>query len=101
MSFQGSGGLALHGSVVSQVDAKSGRAGVVLVHGAGTGTPREKLLGEAVAFARQGLSVLIYDKRSEGYSLFERSYSQLADDALGAHGSRVVRPAEHAEGEWQ
>ncbi|MEU6778014.1 alpha/beta hydrolase [Nonomuraea angiospora] len=74
----------LHGSVISPVRARSGRAGVVLVHGAGTGTKRGKLLGEAVAFARQGLSVLIYDKRSEGYSLFERSYSQLADDALGA-----------------
>ncbi|MER6001113.1 alpha/beta hydrolase [Nonomuraea angiospora] len=84
VSFQGSGGLVLHGSVISPVRAQSGRAGVVLVHGAGTGTKRNKLLGEAVAFARQGLSVLIYDKRSEGYSLFERSYSQLADDALGA-----------------
>ncbi|MBB5777311.1 alpha/beta hydrolase family protein [Nonomuraea jabiensis] len=86
VSFQGSGGLVLHGSVISPAGARarSGRAGVVLVHGAGTGTKRDKLLGEAVAFARQGLSVLIYDKRSEGYSLFERSYSQLADDALGA-----------------
>ncbi|MGW0194968.1 alpha/beta hydrolase family protein [Nonomuraea sp. NPDC003201] len=84
VSFRGSGGLVLHGSVISPVQARSGRAGVVLVHGAGTGMKRNKLLGEAVAFARQGLSVLIYDKRSEGYSLFERSYSQLADDALGA-----------------
>ncbi|MEU1721779.1 prolyl oligopeptidase family serine peptidase [Nonomuraea sp. NPDC005692] len=56
----------------------------MLVHGAGTGTRREKLLGEAVAFARQGLTVLIYDKRSAGYSLFHRSYAQLAEDALGA-----------------
>ncbi|MFI7113734.1 alpha/beta hydrolase family protein [Nonomuraea sp. NPDC050227] len=56
----------------------------MLVHGAGTGTSREKLLGEAVAFARQGLTVLIYDKRSVNYSLFHRSYAQLADDALGA-----------------
>ncbi|GAA3526939.1 alpha/beta hydrolase [Nonomuraea rosea] len=92
VSFPGSGGLVLHGSVVSPVGAKSGRPGVVLVHGAGTGTPREKLLGEAVAFARQGLSVLIYDKRSEGYSLFKRSYSQLADDALGAVGALRKQP---------
>jgi uncharacterized protein len=42
------------------------------------------LLEEATAFARQGLSVLIYDKRSIGYSLSQRSYAQLADDALGA-----------------
>ncbi|TMR89161.1 alpha/beta hydrolase [Nonomuraea basaltis] len=84
VSFRGGGNLVLHGSVISPARAGSGRSGVVLVHGAGAGTPREKLLGEAVAFARQGLSVLIYDKRSEGYSLFERSYAQLADDALGA-----------------
>jgi len=60
------------------------RPGVVLVHGSGAGTPRTKLLEEATAFARQGLAVLIYDKRSAGYSGFQRSYSQLADDALGA-----------------
>ncbi|MEV4110552.1 alpha/beta hydrolase [Nonomuraea sp. NPDC049695] len=87
VSFRGGGGLLLHGSVISPVRARSGRAGVVLVHGAGTGTKREKLLAEAVAFARQGMSVLVYDKRSEGYSLFKRSYSQLADDALGAVGT--------------
>ncbi|MGW4791738.1 alpha/beta hydrolase family protein [Nonomuraea sp. NPDC004297] len=84
VSFRGGGNLLLHGSVISPARAEGGRPGVVLVHGAGTGTPREKLLGEAVAFARQGMSVLVHDKRSEGYSLFDRSYGQLADDALGA-----------------
>ncbi|HUR02094.1 MAG TPA: prolyl oligopeptidase family serine peptidase [Nonomuraea sp.] len=43
-------------------------------------------------FARRGLSVLIYDKRSEGYSLFNRSYSQLADDALGAVAALRTQP---------
>ncbi|WP_052423144.1 alpha/beta hydrolase family protein [Nonomuraea candida] len=84
VSFRGAGGLTLHGSVISRPDAPAGRPGIVLVHGAGTGTPRQKLLAEAVAFARQGLSVLVYDKRSEGYSMFERSYATLAEDALGA-----------------
>ncbi|WP_346112308.1 alpha/beta hydrolase family protein [Nonomuraea maheshkhaliensis] len=92
VSFRGGGGLELHGSVISQAGAKEGRPGVVLVHGAGTGTPREKLLGEAVAFARQGMSVLVYDKRSQGYSLFERSYPQLAEDALGAVGTLRRQP---------
>lgn len=91
VSFRGGGNLTLHGSVISPARGGSG-AGVVLVHGAGTGTPREKLLGEAVAFARQGLSVLVYDKRSEGYSLFERSYATLADDALGAVETLRRRP---------
>ncbi|GAA4181033.1 alpha/beta hydrolase [Streptosporangium oxazolinicum] len=84
VSFRGGGGLAMHGTVISPTGAGSARPGMVLVHGAGTGTPREKLMGEAVAFARQGIVVLIYDKRSENYSLFKRSYSLLADDALGA-----------------
>ncbi|MFI6506254.1 alpha/beta hydrolase family protein [Streptosporangium sp. NPDC050855] len=84
VSFGGSEGLPLHGTVLSPIAARPGRPGVVLVHGAGTGTPRTKLLTEAVEFARQGLSVLIYDKRSKGYSLFERSYARLAGDALGA-----------------
>jgi hypothetical protein len=38
---------------------------------------------------------LIYDKRTDGYSLFERSYDQLADDALAAH--RVVRGHERVD----
>ncbi|MGR6923542.1 alpha/beta hydrolase family protein [[Actinomadura] parvosata] len=92
VSFRGAGGLELHGSVISPADARPGRPGVVLVHGAGTGTPREKLLPEAVAFARQGLSVLVYDKRAKGYSTFERSYPQLAEDALGAVATLRRRP---------
>ncbi|WP_433356138.1 alpha/beta hydrolase family protein [Microtetraspora malaysiensis] len=92
VSFRGDGGLTLHGTVLSPASAKPERPGVVLVHGAGTATPRTKLMGEAVAFARQGLSVLIYDKRSEGYSLFHRSYSQLADDALGGVAALRSQP---------
>ncbi len=74
----------MHGTVLSPAGGRPARPGVVLVHGAGTGTPRTKLMSEAVEFARRGMSVLIYDKRSEGYSLFERSYTDLAGDALGA-----------------
>ncbi|MEV6867076.1 prolyl oligopeptidase family serine peptidase [Streptosporangium subroseum] len=91
VSFRGSGGLAMHGTVLSPAAAKPARPGMVLVHGAGAG-PRTKLMGEAVEFARRGLSVLIYDKRSEGYSLFRRSYSQLADDALGAVATLRSQP---------
>ncbi|GII75698.1 hypothetical protein Sru01_06800 [Sphaerisporangium rufum] len=84
VSFRGAGDLTLHGTVLSPAGAKTARPGIVLVHGAGTGTPRTKLMGEAVEFARRGLSVLVYDKQVAGYSLFHRSYSRLADDALGA-----------------
>ncbi|WP_051865367.1 alpha/beta hydrolase family protein [Streptosporangium roseum] len=93
VSFRGGGGLLMHGTVLaSAASARSPRPGIVLVHGSGTGTPRAKLMSEAVDFAREGLSVLIYDKRSEGYSLFQRSFSQLADDALGAVATLRTQP---------
>jgi alpha-beta hydrolase superfamily lysophospholipase len=60
------------------------RPGVVLVTGSGAGVPREHLLTEATEFARQGVAALIYDKRTVGYTLFRRSYSELATDTLGA-----------------
>lgn len=84
VSFRGSGGLTMHGTVLSPAGSAASRPGMVLVHGSGSGSPRTKLMGEAEEFARRGMSVLIYDKRSQGYSLFNRSYSVLADDALGA-----------------
>ncbi|MET8143377.1 prolyl oligopeptidase family serine peptidase [Sphaerisporangium sp. NPDC005288] len=92
VSFRGAGGLEMHGTVLSPAAAGPGRRGIVLVHGAGSGTPRTKLMEEAVQFARRGLSVLVYDKRSVGYSLFRRSYSQLADDALGAVAALRSQP---------
>ncbi|MBB5077945.1 alpha/beta fold hydrolase [Nonomuraea endophytica] len=85
VTFRGSGGLQLHGSVLIPSGARGPLPGLVLVHGSGEGTPRTKLMTEAEAFARQGLAVLVYDKRSEGYSMTVRDYGQLAGDALGAH----------------
>jgi dienelactone hydrolase len=40
------------------------------------------LEAEAEAFAQRGVLTLIYDKRTIGYSLVERDFSLLADDAL-------------------
>jgi uncharacterized protein len=84
VSFQGSGGLTLHGTVIAAKRTAGSKPGVVLVTGSGSGVPRQHLLTEATEFARRGLAVLIYDKRSAGYTQFRRSYSELADDALGA-----------------
>ncbi|WP_327091453.1 hypothetical protein OIE66_12655 [Nonomuraea sp. NBC_01738] len=87
VAFTGSGGLALHGTVLLPEGATAPLPGMVLVHGSGTGVSRKKLMTEATAFAHQGLAVLIYDKRSQGYSLTQRSYTALADDAIGAVGA--------------
>jgi len=84
VSFSSTDGVVLHGTIVSPPDSSSSLPGLVLVHGGGAAT-RDWHRQEAEAFARAGIAVLIYDKRTDGYSLTERSYAQLADDALAAH----------------
>ncbi|WP_222852470.1 alpha/beta hydrolase family protein [Streptomyces piniterrae] len=92
MSFRGGGGVELHGSVVrpagapAQRDAgvrNGARPGLVVIQGSGKGA-REDYRKEAEAYASRGVVTLIYDKRSVGYSLLERDFSLLADDALAA-----------------
>ncbi|WP_410666515.1 alpha/beta hydrolase family protein [Amycolatopsis sp. cmx-4-68] len=84
------GGVTLHGTVVAPPGG-SKLPGLVMVHGSGAHS-REDYREQAEAFARQGIATLIYDKRTEGYSQFERSYSTLADDALAAVEALRKRP---------
>lgn len=79
----GQGGVRLRGLLVRPSAAGDGRPGVVLVHGAGPHRA-EDYLAEAEAFARAGIVALAYDKRTDGYSMLERSYPVLADDAVAA-----------------
>jgi hypothetical protein len=76
-------GLTLPATLRVPAGAGSGGPALVLVHGSGSG-PREKYRQEAEAYTRAGVTTLVYDKRTAGYSQFERSYSQLADDAVAA-----------------
>ncbi|MCO1658318.1 alpha/beta hydrolase [Pseudonocardia humida] len=84
-------GLALPATLRIPADPRPGAPAVVMVHGAGAG-PRDKYREEAEAFAAAGVATLAYDKRSVGYSLTERSYSQLADDAVAAAGVLREQP---------
>jgi hypothetical protein len=61
---------------------------MVMVEGAGN-HGRQELRLAAEAFARRGIVTLFYDKRTDGYNLFHRDYSVLADDALA--GLRLLR----------
>src|SRR5918992_1154469 len=101
-------GLNLPATLHVPANAPPGLPGMVLVHGAGPG-PRERLRAEAEAFARAGIATLTYDKRTAGYSLTQRSYSQLAADAIAAatllRGRAEVDPAKVgiwglSEGGW-
>ncbi len=81
VSFTGSGGVTLHGTVVAPPADGTRRPAVVMLQGAGPVT-RAEYRDEAEAYARRGLVVLVYDKRTAGYSSTHRDYSVLADDAL-------------------
>ncbi|MEC3916320.1 alpha/beta hydrolase family protein [Nocardia sp. CDC160] len=83
VTFTGGAGLTLHGTVISPAATNSDTPGIVLVGGSGPG-PREEYRREAEAFAAAGITVLIYDKRTDGYSRTHRDFGLLADDALGA-----------------
>lgn len=83
-------GVTLHGTVVAPPGGTK-LPGIVMVHGSGEHS-REDYRDQAEAFARQGIATLIYDKRTEGYSQFSRSYSTLADDALAAVEALRKRP---------
>jgi len=84
------GGVTLHGTVVAPPGGTK-LPGLVMVHGSGAHS-RDDYRDQAEAFARQGIATLIYDKRTDGYSQFERSYSTLADDALAAVEALRKRP---------
>jgi uncharacterized protein len=80
-----SAGVTLRGTVLVPDGASSPdrKPAIVLVYGAGPHA-RDDQRDEAEAFAREGIVTLIYDKRTKGYSQFERSYELLANDALAA-----------------
>jgi dienelactone hydrolase len=103
-----SDGLVLPATLHVPAGARPDLPGMVLVHGSGPAT-RERFRAEAEAFARAGIATLTYDKRTAGYSLTQRSYSQLADDAIAAaallRGRAEVHPAKVgiwglSEGGW-
>jgi len=83
-------GVTLRGMVVAP-EGGGPAPGIVMVHGSGE-HDRDDYRAEAEAFAKAGIATLIYDKRTEGYSLFERDYSVLADDALAAVQALRSRP---------
>ncbi|MEU9118371.1 prolyl oligopeptidase family serine peptidase [Streptomyces sp. NPDC048506] len=112
VTFRGGGGLTLHGTVLtSRTTQASGtattrralrasgtarafeappgaRPGIVLVGGSGPG-PREEYRQEAEAFARAGITTLVYDKRTVQYSTMHRDFGLLTEDALA--GVRLLR----------
>jgi uncharacterized protein len=83
VSFSSADGVILQGTVIAPQTDHARHPGIVMLSGAGP-TTRAELQNEAEAFARRGIVVLIYDKRTIGYSMIKKDFSLLADDALAA-----------------
>ncbi|MEU5873836.1 alpha/beta hydrolase [Glycomyces sp. NPDC047369] len=99
------------GATVIAPEGAQGLPGVVLVAGSGPGPDRDRYRANAEAFAEAGVVAMIYDKRGtgEGYTQFEGSFAELADDANAAVQALRVRPEVdpglvglhgHSEGAW-
>ncbi|MFJ2578232.1 alpha/beta hydrolase family protein [Kitasatospora aureofaciens] len=93
VSFTSADGTVLHGAVLAPRTAAAGSRGpgLVMVAGAGPGKLAD-LRDAAAAYARRGIPTLVYDKRTNGYSLTRRDYGTLADDALAAVRLLRTRP---------
>ncbi|MFE2755255.1 alpha/beta hydrolase family protein [Actinosynnema sp. NPDC059335] len=88
VTFSGSGGPTLHGTVLAPAEpAAARRPAMVMVHGSGR-VSRDGYRAEAEAFARSGIVTLIYDKRPKA-SRSDVDFGLLADDALA--GLRALR----------
>uniref|UniRef100_UPI000379BC25 alpha/beta hydrolase family protein n=1 Tax=Nocardiopsis chromatogenes TaxID=280239 RepID=UPI000379BC25 len=105
------GDRTVGGTVIAPAGGGTGLPAIVLVAGSGEGLPREVYRPQAEAFAHAGIVTLIYDKRgpNDGYSLFDASITDLADDAIaGVHLLRerpevdpdLVGVHGHSEGGW-
>ncbi|MEU3562875.1 prolyl oligopeptidase family serine peptidase [Kitasatospora sp. NPDC006786] len=93
VDFTGAGGTVLHGLLLAAPAATAGTRGpgLVMVPGAGPG-PLAELRAAAEAYARHGVTTLVFDKRTDGYSMTHRDYGQLAEDALAAVRLLRARP---------
>ncbi|WP_405163227.1 hypothetical protein OG203_44385 [Nocardia sp. NBC_01499] len=83
VSFTGSGGVVLHGTVIAPATGRQPGAAIVLLGGSDWKV-RADVRQHAEMFARLGLVTLTFDKRTIGYSKTHRDYGVLAEDALGA-----------------
>jgi uncharacterized protein len=86
-------GKTLSGMVVAPRAAARPLPGLVLVHGSGN-SRRKSVTPEAIAFARQGIAVLAYDKRP----LDQPVYSLLADDVIAAAATLRDQPGVKRDG---
>ncbi|WP_409186372.1 alpha/beta hydrolase family protein [Amycolatopsis sp. VS8301801F10] len=81
VSFAGAGGITVHGTVFRpDGPAKS----AIVLQGGSDWRTRDNLRLQAETFTRLGVTTLVYDRRTSGYSKTQRDYGVLADDLVSA-----------------
>ncbi|QAY64789.1 alpha/beta hydrolase [Xylanimonas allomyrinae] len=75
-------GATVGGLLREPVGAGDGLAGMVFVHGAGTGKASSAFVAQATQIASAGVVTLVPDKRLDTYTTWRRDYVTMADDYL-------------------
>jgi len=75
-------GYEVAGLLREPVGAGDGLAGMVFVHGAGTGKAYEAFVAQAEQLASAGVVTLVPDKRLDTHTLWHRDYEMMALDYL-------------------
>jgi len=75
-------GAQVQAQISEPVGAPGERAGVVFVHGAGTGRFEVAFLAQANALASAGVVAMVPNKRLDTYSTRDRDYPAMANDYL-------------------
>jgi len=75
-------GTQVEAQISEPVGAPGDRAGVVFVHGAGTGLFEQAFVAQAQALASAGVVAMVPNKRLDTYSTRDRDYPSMANDYL-------------------
>lgn len=91
VTVTGHGGITLNGAVFTPTAEGPPWPGAVIVHDAGPrGWQEYRRIAEDLA--RAGTATLVYDKRTAGYSMLERDFGVLAEDAVAGVSLLRSRP---------
>jgi dienelactone hydrolase len=89
LTFTGAGGIPLHGTVFRPAGPPKS---AIVLQGGSDWQERADLRVQAETFTRLGVTTLVYDRRTIGYSKTRRDYGVLADDLVAAVGALRAQP---------
>jgi dienelactone hydrolase len=89
LTFTGAGGIPLHATVFRPAGPPKS---AIVLQGGSDWQVRDDLRVQVEMFTRLGVTTLVYDRRTTGYSKTSRDYGMLADDLIAAVGALRAQP---------